>query len=108
MTKPYILQIIRRFLFDLVGMISLDRNYEEVLNLLFVLPGLYFNILKTEGILQFWDKRFSTCVAQEVKETCHLQTDQRRKRIPKKNEKIQQERETKKVKRLKILHEVSV
>ena len=27
---------------------SLDRNYQEVTNLLFVLPGLYFNILRTE------------------------------------------------------------
>ncbi|KAF3427352.1 hypothetical protein E2986_12131 [Frieseomelitta varia] len=28
----------------------------NVINLLFVLPGLYFNILKTEKILQFWAK----------------------------------------------------
>ena len=54
----------RRFLFEFVGTISLDRNYREVINLLFVLPGLYLNILKTEKILQFWDKRFSTCVAR--------------------------------------------
>ena len=46
MTKPY--TIIRRFLFEF-GMISLDRNYQEVINLLFVLPsGLYLSILKTE------------------------------------------------------------
>ena len=40
--------IIRRFLFlpDVVGMTSLDRNYWELINLLFVLPGLYLNILK--------------------------------------------------------------
>ena len=49
MTKPC--TIIRRFLFELVGMISLDRYYWEVMNL-FVLPGLYFNILKTERMLQ--------------------------------------------------------
>ena len=30
--------MIRRFLFELVDIISLDRNYEEVINLLFVLP----------------------------------------------------------------------
>ena len=58
MTKPY--TIIRHFLFQLVGMISLNRNYEEVINLLFALSfGLYLNILKTEKILQFWDKKFS-------------------------------------------------
>ena len=55
--------IIRRFLFELVG-ISLDRNYREAINLLFVLPGLCLNILKTEKILQFWDKKFSTWVAR--------------------------------------------
>ena len=38
-------------------MISLNRNYQEVINLLFALPfGLYLNVLKTEKILQFWDK----------------------------------------------------
>ena len=47
---------IRRFLFELVGMMSLNRIYWEV-NLLFVLPILfYLNILKTEKILQFWSK----------------------------------------------------
>ena len=46
MTEPY--KIIRRFLFELVGVISLDGNYREVINLLFALPGLYLNILKTE------------------------------------------------------------
>ena len=55
MTKPY--TIIRRFLFELVDTISLDGNYWEVINLLFALPGLYLNILKTEEILQFWDKK---------------------------------------------------
>ena len=34
---------------------SLDRNYWKVVNLLFVSPELYLNILKTEEILQFWD-----------------------------------------------------
>ena len=51
--------IIRRFLFQLVGMIPLDRNY-QVIDLLFVLLGsfgLYLNIFKTEKILQFWDKK---------------------------------------------------
>ena len=44
---------------------SLNRNYSEIINLLFVLPfGLYLNILKTEEILQFWGKKFSTCVAR--------------------------------------------
>ena len=52
MTKPY--TIIRRFLFELGRYNkSLDRNYyQEVINLLFVLPfELYLNILKTEKIL---------------------------------------------------------
>ena len=30
-----------------------------MMNLLFVSPGLYLNILKTEEILQFWDKKNS-------------------------------------------------
>ena len=59
MTEPY--TIIRRSLFELVG--TIDRNYREVTDLLFVLPGLHLNILKTEEILQFWDKKSSTCVA---------------------------------------------
>ena len=55
MTKPY--TIIRRFFFwtKLVGMMSLDRNHWELTNLSFVLP-MYLVILKTEKILQFWDK----------------------------------------------------
>ena len=45
--------MIRRFLFELVGMISSDRNYLEVVNLLFVLPvSFYLNIIKTEEMLQ--------------------------------------------------------
>ena len=49
MTEPY--TIIRRFLLELVGTISLDRNYREVINLSFVLPILFhLNILKTEEI----------------------------------------------------------
>ena len=53
MTEPS--TIIRRFLFLLNSsvLISLDRNYWEVINLLFVLPELYLSILKTEKILQF-------------------------------------------------------
>ena len=57
---PNRLQIIRRFLF-------LDRNDWEVINLLFVLPELYLNILKTSfqrknqfpwRILTFIDRAF--------------------------------------------------
>ena len=47
-------------------MISLDRNYREVINLLFVLPGLYLNILMIEKILQFWDKTWHVIPDQEV------------------------------------------
>ena len=48
MTKPS--TIIRRFPFELVGTISLDGNYREVINSLSyaILPGLYLNILHTE------------------------------------------------------------
>ena len=46
------------FSFELVGEISLDRNYEEV-NSLFVLSGLRLNILRTEEMLQFGTKKFS-------------------------------------------------
>ena len=45
------------FPFKLVGMISLGRNYWQVINLLFALPGLYLNILKTEKILQFLGRK---------------------------------------------------
>ena len=45
-------------------MISIEIIYQEVINLLFGLPFLYLNIcllylniLKTEKILQFWDKK---------------------------------------------------
>ena len=37
-------------------MTSLDRNYQEVTNLSFVLSGLRLNIFKTEKMLPFWDK----------------------------------------------------
>ena len=64
MTKPY--TIIRRFLFEFVDefsqkeklLLSLKRNYQKVINLLFVLHfELHLNIFETEEILQFWDKR---------------------------------------------------
>ena len=64
MTKPYMYNNSSIYLFEFVRMISLDRNYQGVINLLFVLPGLYLNILKTEKILQLADKQFSTCVAR--------------------------------------------
>ena len=56
MTKPY--TIIRRisFSFELVGAISPDRNYEEVINLSFASPGLRLDILETEKMLQFGTK----------------------------------------------------
>ena len=50
--------------------ISMDRNYREVINLLFASPILfYLNILKTGKILQHWDKtrKCSTCVARHSK-----------------------------------------
>ena len=59
------------FSFELAGMMSLDRNYWEVINLLFVLPGLYLNILKTEKTLQFSNKEFSTCVARHSSASCY-------------------------------------
>ena len=34
------------FSFVLVGVITLDRNDREVINLLFVLPGLYLDVLR--------------------------------------------------------------
>ena len=46
--KPY--TTIRRFLFELVDMISPNRNYWELRNL------LYLNILETGEILQFLNK----------------------------------------------------
>ena len=36
----------------------MDRNYREVINLLFVLPGYILKyIFKTEEILQFWEEK---------------------------------------------------
>ena len=53
MTKPY--TVTRRFLFELVSVISLDRNYWKAINLLFVSPILFhLNVLK---MLQFWNER---------------------------------------------------
>ena len=58
----------RRFLFELVGTISLDRNYREVINLLFVLAELYLNILKTEKYYcSFGTKNSRRASFQEVK-----------------------------------------
>ena len=48
-------------------MISLDRNDRKVMSLSCALPGLHLNILKAEKMLQFWDERFSTCVARHSK-----------------------------------------
>ena len=45
------------FPLELAGITSLDRNYWDVINLLFISPGLYLNTLKTERILQFWDEK---------------------------------------------------
>ena len=71
--------MIRRFHFELVGMISLDRNDREIINLLSVSPILFhLNILKIEKILQFWNKKFQkrawhVIPAQEVKDSsAHL------------------------------------
>ena len=48
-------------------MTSLDGNYREVINLLFVLPGLYSNInLKLRKYCNFGNTKFSTCVAHLV------------------------------------------
>ena len=66
MTKPY---TTIRHLFEFVG-ISLDRNYRGVNKFIICFVfGLYFNILNTERILQFWVEKFSTwkvTPAQEV------------------------------------------
>ena len=43
--------------FELIGTMSLDKNDRTVTNLLFASPGLYSNLLKTEEILQLWDKK---------------------------------------------------
>ena len=42
----------------------LDRNYWKVINLSFVLSGLYLNIYLRRKILQLWDKKFWTCLAR--------------------------------------------
>ena len=62
-----------------------DRNYCEVINFIFVLPGLYLNILKTEQILQFCNKKFAWHVipAQEVNFTARRKNKTRCVRIKK-------------------------
>ena len=53
--------------------LELDRNYWEVINLLFVLAILfYLNVLETERILQFWNEKFSTCVTRNPSATKNL------------------------------------
>ena len=51
MSEPY--TIIRRFLFELVGTISLDRNDQIVLNFSFVLSASHLNILAHNYLLLF-------------------------------------------------------
>lgn len=60
MTESY--AIIRRFLFELAVTISLDKNSREPINSLFVSPiSFYTNVLKTQKMLQFRNKKkFST------------------------------------------------
>ena len=49
------------FFLELVGTISLDRNDREVINLLFASPILFdLNILRTEKVWQFWNKKLSS------------------------------------------------
>ena len=62
MTEPVYNNSSLSFTFELVGTIPLDKNYQEIINLSSVFRRLYLNILKTGEILQFWDKKFSTCV----------------------------------------------
>ena len=60
MTEPYTMNRTLSLSFEPVGTTSLDRNYQEVINLSFVLPRLHLNILKTEEILLLWGKKFSS------------------------------------------------
>ena len=48
-------------------MTSLDRNYREVINLLFALPGLYLNIHKTKGNIAILGQRILDVRGEEVK-----------------------------------------
>ena len=82
MTEPYTI-IIRRFLFllNLVGVISLDRNYQVVINLSFVLPGLHLNILKTEKMVAIWGTKSSRRAWQEVKVQPFCHTNSANKKI---------------------------
>ena len=50
-------------------MISLDRSYKKIIiiiNLLFVLPGLHLNILKTEGNVAILGQKWHVILAPEV------------------------------------------
>ena len=52
--KPYTIILFAAFFSNLSIWCHWDRNYREVTNLLFILPGLDLNILKTEKISQSW------------------------------------------------------
>ena len=51
-------------------MISLDRNYSGLTNLLFALPGLYLTILKTEKMLQFWGRKILDVRSTSLQRRC--------------------------------------
>ena len=75
MTEPY--TIIRRCLFLLIS--SVRYHWIEILlrSNKFVLPiSFHLNILKIAKILQFWNKKLSTCVAQEVKQEFNMKSNE--------------------------------
>ena len=57
MTEPVYNNSSLSFTFELVGTIPLDKNYQEVINSSFALPGFHSGILKTEKMLQFGTKK---------------------------------------------------
>ena len=85
------------FSFELVVMISLDRNDREVINLLFALPGLCSNTRETEKILQLWDKKFvarqrkwfnSQLVVLTRNEQTNVSLEETKKKKEKRNQKL--------------------
>ena len=66
----------RRFLLELVGTVSLDRNDREVTNSLSVLPELYLHLLEIEEILSILGQRriLDVIRAQDVKGSLHEST----------------------------------
>ena len=78
MTEPYIRQFVAFFSNSSIEIIKkLYKFVIEIINKLykFVICFAYLNVLKTVGTLQFWDEKFSTCVARRFNQPMNFGTN---------------------------------